>query len=246
MSGHSHAKTIAHQKTITDQKRGQVFSKMARLIAIAVRDGGPNIETNYRLKIAFERAKNFNMPSDNIERAIRSASGGIEGKNLNEFVFEAYGPGGIALLIEGITDNKNRVLLEIKQILSQRDGKLAQEGSVRWMFERKGVIVILLDSQPEQWKNKEALELKTIEAGAQNFIWRPGNLLEVHLPIDSIQSVKEDFEKEGIKIESSSTDWVAKDEIPVEEASARKQVEKLFSDLDENNDVQDVYSNLKD
>ena len=246
MSGHSHAKTIKHAKGITDQKRGQVFSKMARLIAIAVRDGGPNIETNYRLKIAFERAKNFNMPNDNIERAIKSASGGLEGKNLNEFIFEAYGPGGIALLIEGITDNKNRVLLEIKQILSQRDGKLAQEGSVRWMFERKGVIVILLDSQPEQWKNKEALELKTIEAGAQNFIWRPGNLLEVHLPIDSIQSVKEDFEKEGIKIESSSTDWVAKDEIPVEEASDRKQVEKLFSDLDENNDVQDVYSNLKD
>ena len=245
MSGHSHAKTIAHQKSISDQKRGQIFSKMARLIAIAVRDGGPNVETNYRLKIALERAKNFNMPNDNIERAIKSASGGLEGKSLNEFIFEAYGPGGIALLIEGITDNKNRVLLEIKQILSQRNGKLAQEGSVRWMFERKGVIVVLLDNQPEQWKNKEALELRIIEAGAQNLIWRPGNFLEVHVPIDSIQSIKEDFEKEGIRTESSSADWVAKDEIPVEESDI-KQVEKLLSDLDENNDVQDIYSNLKD
>jgi len=245
MSGHSHAKTVAHQKSISDQQRGQVFSKMARLIAIAVRDGGPSIETNYKLKIAIERARSFNMPNDNVERAIKSASGGLEGKNLSEFIFEAYGPGGTALLIEGITDNKNRVLLEIKQILSQRNGKLAQEGSVRWMFERRGVISILLDDQPEQWKNKEALELKAIEAGAQNLVWRPDNFLEIHTTVDNVQSVKEILEKDNIEIKSSSVDWVTKDEIPVEE-SARKNMEKLLSDLDENNDVQDVYSNLKD
>lgn len=245
MSGHSHAKTIAHQKNITDQKRGQIFSKMARLVAIAVRDGGPNIETNYKLKTAIERAKEFNMPNDNIDRAIKSAGGGLDGKTLNEFLFEAYGPGGIALLIEGITDNKNRVLLEIKQILTQHNGKLAQEGSVRWMFERKGVVAILLDDQPESWKNKEALELKAIEIGAENFVWRPDNLFEVQTAADKVQIIKEEFEKQGIKIESSSIGWTAKIEIPISETD-KKRAEKLFNDLDENNDVQDAYSNLKD
>lgn len=239
MSGHSHAKTIAHQKSITDQKRGQVFSKMARLIAIAVRDGGANTETNYKLKTAIERAKNFNMPNDNIDRAIKSASGGSEGKSLNEFLFEAYGPGGIALLIEGITDNKNRVLLDIKKILAQDNGKLAREGSVRWLFEKKGVISII----PEA--NKEMLELKAIEIGAENFIWRPDNLFEVQTAVDKVQTIKEEFQKQGIKIESSSIDWLAKNEVSASETD-RKQAEKLFNDLDENNDVQDVYSNLKD
>ncbi|MBU4351030.1 YebC/PmpR family DNA-binding transcriptional regulator [Candidatus Parcubacteria bacterium] len=245
MSGHSHAKTIKHAKEITDQKRGQIFSKMARAIAIAVRDGGSSIDTNYKLKTTIDRAKNFNMPNENIDRAIKSASGDIGGKNLSEFLFEAYGPGGIAILIEGITDNKNRVLLEIKQILAQRNSKLAQEGSVRWMFERRGIIVILLEDQSEPWKNKEALELKAIEAGAENFIWRPDNLFKVQTTADKAQEVKEEFQRQNIKVESSSIDWVAKNEIPISETD-QKQAEKLFNDLDENNDVQDAYSNLKD
>ncbi len=244
MSGHSHAKTIAHQKSITDHKRGQIFSKMARLIAIAVRDGGPNIETNYKLKTAIERARNFNMPNDNIDRAIKSVGPGLDNKNLNEFLFEAYGPGGIAVLIEGITDNKNRVLLEIKQILAQHSGKLAQEGSVRWMFERKGIIIIIPYNQSESWTNKEDLELKAIEIGAENFAWRPNNLFEVQFSADKIQAAKEEFQNQGVKVESSSVDWIAKNEIPIIGAD-QKQAEKLFSDLDENNDVQDVYSNLK-
>ncbi len=245
MSGHSHAKTIAHQKAITDKKRGQIFSKMARAIAIAVRDGGSSTDTNYKLKTIIDRAKTFNMPNDNIDRAIKSASGGFEGKNLSEFLFEAYGPGGIAVLIEGITDNRNRVLLEVKQILAQCNGKLAQEGSVRWMFERKGIIIILLDGQPEPWKNKEALELKAIEVGAENFVWRPDDLFEVQTTVDNARKVKEEFQRQDIKVESSSIDWIAKSEIPVSEAD-QKQAEMLFNSLDENNDIQDIYSNLKD
>ncbi len=244
MSGHSHSKTIAHQKAITDQKRGQIFSKMVRLITIAVREGGPNIETNYKLKVAIERARSFNTPNDNIERAIKAASGGLEGKELNEFIFEAYGPGGIALIIEGITDNKNRTLGEIKKVLSQYDGKLAQEGSVRWLFERKGVIALIMKNQEGNGKNKETLELKAIEAGAQDIIWRP-DILEIHVPVNLLQATKAMLEKEGVKIDSASADWVAKDEIPLAERD-RARAEKLFDALDENSDVQDVYSNLKD
>jgi YebC/PmpR family DNA-binding regulatory protein len=239
MSGHSHAKTIAHQKAATDQKRGQIFSKTARLIAVAVKEGGTNSETNSTLKAALERAKLVNMPNDNIDRAIKQAVGGQEGKTLTEFSFEAYGPGGIALLIDGITDNKNRTLGEIKQILSQHNGKLVQEGAVRWMFERKGVIVINPENQ-----DKEKLELTAIEAGAQDMTWQE-NLLEIYVPTENLQTAKETLVNQGLKVESATLDWVAKEEIPLS-IPDRTQAENLFLALDENDDVQDVYSNLKD
>jgi len=138
MSGHSHAKTVKRVKEANAKKRGQIFSKLARLISVAVKEGGPNPETNSKLRLAFEIAKEANMPKENIERAIKRASGEAEGEKLEEILFEAYGPGGIAIVIEGITDNKNRALGEIKQILNQHNGKLVGEGAVRWMFERKG------------------------------------------------------------------------------------------------------------
>lgn len=184
MSGHSHFKTIKHAKELTDQKRGQTFSKMARAISIAVKEGGPNPETNTRLKVAIEQAKGFNLPKENIERAIRQATGGGEEATLEEVIFEAYGPGGIAIIIEGITDNKNRTLGEVKQILNQNGGKLVGEGSVKWMFERK--------------------------------IKEPGSL-----------------------------EWVPKQEIEISEKD-RGAAEKLFEALDENEAVQEIYSNLKD
>jgi YebC/PmpR family DNA-binding regulatory protein len=244
MSGHSHAKTIAHAKSITDQKRGQVFSKMARLISIAVKESGANPETNSKLKTAIDRARAFNMPNDNIERAIKQAIGGQEGKSLEEFVFEGYGPGGIALLIEGITDNKNRVLGEIRQLLNQNQSKLVGEGAVRWLFDRKGVIVIDLQKQIVDRQDKEMIELEAIEAGADNLSWSE-NLLEIDLSPDSLQKSKGFLENRGLKIESATIDWVAKEEIvaPAAEAQAAK---RLFELLDDNNDVQDVFSNLKD
>ena len=185
MSGHSHARTIKHQKELTDQKRGQMFSKMARVISVAVKEGGPNPETNNKLKVAMEQAKQFNMPKENIERAIKQATGRGEGANLIEVVFEAYGPGGIAIIIEGITDNKNRALGEIKQILNQNRGKLVGEGGVRWLFERK------------------------------------------------------------VKIEEpGSLEWAAKQDVEVSEKD-KESCQKLFEALDENEAVQEIYSNMK-
>lgn len=137
MSGHSHFKTIKRIKEAGDKKRGQIFSKMARAISVAVKEGGPNPENNPKLKAVIETAKSVNMPKENIERAILRGSGKIEGEKLEEVLFEAYGPGGVAIIIEGITDNKNRALGEIKQVLNQKGGKLVGEKGVRWMFERK-------------------------------------------------------------------------------------------------------------
>lgn len=161
MSGHSHAKTVKRIKEASDKKRGQIFSKLARLISIAVREGGDNPDSNPKLRAAIETARSCNMPKGNIERAILRGSGKLSGEKLEEVLFEAYGPGGIAIIIEGITDNKNRALSEIKQTLNKHGGKLVGEGGVRWMFERviKGPGVV-------EWTPKQGLSVdeKTKEA----------------------------------------------------------------------------------
>ena len=243
MSGHSHSKKIKREKAITDQKRGQMFSKMARVIWLAVKEGGINPETNSKLKIAIEKAKGFNLPRENIERAIKQATGGGEEANLEEVLYEAYGPGGIAIIIEGITDNKNRTLGEIKQILSQNNGKLVGEGAVRWLFEKRGVIAVIFASQPSSIKGKEELELAVIEAGAEDVRWY-GDDLEVYTTPENLEKVKKILEEKGIKIDSFSLDWVAKETVDLDEKQ-KEVCQKLFEALDENEAVQEIYSNLK-
>jgi len=243
MSGHSHFSKIKHKKAITDAKRGKVFSKLAREISVAAREKGGNPETNPKLRLVIEKVKQWNLPKENIERAIKRGTGELAGEKLEEILFEAYGPGGIAIIIEGITDNKNRALGGVKQILNQHNGKLASEGSVRWLFERRGAIVIDWESQAENLKDKEELELKAIEAGAENIYWH-NNLLDVYTKIENLEKVKESLEKEGIKIESVSLDWVAKEMIEVNEKQ-KQACEKLFESLDESDAVQEIYSNLK-
>ena len=241
MSGHSHARTIRHQKNLTDQKRGQMFSKMARVISVAVKEGGPNPETNNKLRVAIEQAKQFNLPKENIERAIKQATGGGEETNLEEVFYEAYGPGGIALIIEGITDNKNRALGEVKQILNQYNGKLVAEGAVKWMFERKGCITVNCKLQIEDLQNKEKLEMTVIEAGAEDLYWY-NDSLDIYTDIKDLEKVKKNLEEKGLKIESISLDWKPKEMIDLKEKEACL---KLFEALDELESVQEIYSNLK-
>lgn len=240
MSGHSHARTIKHAKEITDQKRGQMFSKMARVISIAVKEGGPNPEINTKLKVAIEQAKGFNLPKENIERAIKQATGGTEGANLEEVLFEAYGPGGIAIIIEGITDNKNRTLGEIKQILNQNNGKLAGSGSVKWMFEKKGCLEI--QSRKYEEKKKEDLELLVIEAGAEDIYWH-NNILDVYTKPEELEKVKKNLEEKGVQAKSTTLDWVAKEQVELDKKN-KEACQKLFEALDENDAVQEVYSNI--
>ncbi len=243
MSGHSHAKTIKHQKELTNQKKGQAFSKVARSISIAVKEGGPTPETNMKLQQAIEMAKRFNMPKENVENAIKRGTGELTDAKLEEVSFEAYGPGGIAIIINGITDNTNRTLGEVKQTLSQNGGKLVGEGAVKWMFEKKGCIIIDLKLQNEDLKNKEKLELLSIETGAQDILWRD-DILDVYTKTDDLNIVKKNLEEKGVKIESASLDLIAKEEIKPNEKDD-KACQNLFDALDELDDVQEIYSNLK-
>lgn len=243
MSGHSHARTVKHKKDANAKKRSQIFSKMARLISVAVKQGGPKPEINAKLRMAIDNAHVYNMPNENIERAIKRASGDAISGNLEEFLFEAYGPAGTALLIEGITDNKNRSLSAVKKILNQYNGKLVGEGAVRWMFERKGCVIVNIKKQKEELQNKEALELAVIEAGAEDIKWQDDNL-DIYVNIEDLEKTKKALEERGVKIESSTLDWKPKEEIKLEEKE-RVSCLKLFDVLDENDDVQDIYSNIE-
>ena len=242
MSGHSHFASIKHKKAITDAKRGNLFSKISRAISIAVKEKGSDPDTNSGLRLAIEQAKKANMPSDTIKRAVQKGTGELIGETLEEFVFEAYGPGGIAIIIEGITDNKNRTLGEIKQILTQNNSKLSNEGSVRWLFERKGCLILDYKAQPEELKNKEQLELNIIEAGADDIHWH-NELLDVYTKPEDWEKVKKELENRKIKVESASLDWVAKEEVALPE-DKKIACQKLFEELDENDSVQEIYSNV--
>jgi len=243
MSGHSHAKTVRKKKESDAQKRGQIFSKMARLIWVAVKQGGANPETNPKLRMAIETAKSYNVPKENIERAIKQASGEIEGKTLEEVSFEAYGPGGIALIIEGVTDNKNRSLNELKQVLQKYNGKLVGEGGVKWMFERKGCVTIDQNEQPEELKDKEKLEMLAIEAGAEDILWHDGEM-DVYCSVENLNEVKNELAKKGVKIEWLGLDWKPKEMVSLSEKE-KEICLKFFEALDEFDFVQEIYSNLR-
>jgi YebC/PmpR family DNA-binding regulatory protein len=245
MSGHSHAKTILHKKQITDAKRGQIFSKLSRQISVAAREKGDNPETNPALRIVIEKARGFNLPKENIERAIKRGSGGPEDTKLESVLFEAYGPGGIAIIIEGITDNKNRTLGEMKKVLSQNNGKLAGSGSVKWMFERKGCLEIQSGEEGDghKEKKKEDLELLVIEAGAEDIYWH-NNILDIYTKPEELEKVKKSLEEKGVQVESTTLDWVAKEQIELDEKN-KEACQKLFEALDENDAIQEIYSNIK-
>lgn len=244
MSGHSHWSGIKYKKTIADAQRSKAFSKLSREITVAVREGGENQNFNPRLRSAIEKAKSMKMPADNIERAIKRGTGEIEGSKLESVLYEALGPGGIAIIIEGITDNKNRAINEVKQTLNQNKGKLIREGSIKWMFEKRGVITVKRDEK--MIKNKEQqeeLELKAIEAGAEDVRWH-NNTLDIYTKTDELEKVKNKIEETGIKIQSSSLEWIAKKEIDIPEKD-RNDCQKLFEALDRLEVVQEIYSNLK-
>ena len=167
MSGHSHAKTVMATKTANNAKKGKIYSKYGRLITIAVKEGGGSGDAtkNSKLRAAIDQAKNMDMPKENIERAILRGTGELAGEALESVSYEGFGPGGIALIIDGITDNSNRTLSEVRVILNQNGGKMAGEGAVRWMFERKGAIIVSFEG-----KSKDELEMLAIEAGADDVV----------------------------------------------------------------------------
>lgn len=237
MSGHSHWHSIKYKKGAADAKKGKAFSKISREITVAAKDGGGDLNFNSKLRMVVEKARSFNMPADNIERAIKKGTGELEGEKLESVLFEAYGPGGIAIIIEGITDNKNRTLGEIKLILSQNNGKMVGEGGVQWMFDRKGIISVKTEKSEES-------ELAVIESGADDVYWHEEGL-DVYTKPEDLEKVKKTLEDKKFETEAASLGWVAKELLEVSEKD-KESCRKLFDALDENEGVQEIYSNLKD
>jgi len=237
MSGHSKWSTIKHKKAATDKKRGDVFSKMARLITIAARAGGGDLDTNYTLRSVVDKARTLNMPKDNIERAIKKGTGELAGEQLEELLMEAYGPGGAALLVEVVTDNRNRSAGDIRHILSQHGGKLATSGSVQWLFERQGVLQMPAGTIADH----DEFELAAIDAGAADIAWEEDRVL-IYTSPEHLQSLQKALSGQGHTQTEASLEWYAKDAVTLDEKS-QEQLERLFGALDDHDDVQGVYTN---
>ena len=245
MSGHSHAKTVKRTKDANAAKKGKAFSKMARLISLAAKDGG-DPEMNAKLKNAIEQARGFNMPKDNIERAIKRGSGEEKGEQLEEVLYEVLGPGGVNIILEGITDNKNRTLLEVKQILQKHNAKLADGGSLKWAFSQKGVLTIKIE-RDGRVDTSENLEMSAIEAGAQDIHIRAydnEDYMEITTNPEELETTKQNLLDRGITIEASSLDWIANEKIELDPRQTQS-YEKLFDALDDHEAIQAIYSNLK-
>ncbi len=260
MSGHNKWSQIKHRKALTDAKKGKLFSKMSRLISITSRAKGKDPQANPTLRTLMDKARSINMPIDNIERAITKGTGELEGAQIDEFIIEAYGPGGSALLIEGTTDNNNRSISELKFLLSEHDGKLANPGSVLWLFERYGLILIKTSAAKAELSSgkaelssgkaelssgkKDELELTAIDSGAQDIKWSDKEIMEVYTKPDELEKIKKSLEEKKIVPEDASLIWVPKNEIIINDPKDRERLEKLLEMLDDHDDVNEVYTNV--
>lgn len=238
MSGHSKWAQIKRKKGVADQRRGQAFSKIARMITLAAKTG-TDPETNYRLRLALEKAKEVNMPGSTIEKAIKGAS--KEGTQLEEVMYEAYGPFGVALLIQVVTDNKNRASSQVKSALTKLSGSMGGAGSVSWIFQQKGLITI--DVSNMESAKKDELELKVIDLGAED-IKEEDSILEIYTAPKEAHRISEELKKQGFKIESVDLEMRPKNTIKIEDSAKADKILKLMDELENLEDVDQVYANF--
>jgi len=236
MSGHSKWSSIKHQKGVTDARRGQLFTKLTREIIVVVRQGGSNPESNFRLRLAVQKARDNNMPLENIERAIKRGSGEIEGVTLAEMVLEGYGPGGAAILVQALTDNRNRTLQDIRNIFSRSGGSLGENGCVAWLFDPRGLITVPINDL-----DAEELELQAIDAGAED-VKVENNYLEVYTKPEDMEKTRAAMEQQNLTIASSELIMTSKNMVELEEKPALQTL-KLLDKLEELDEVQHVTTN---
>ncbi len=234
MSGHSKWSTIKRAKGTADAKRSQLFTKLAKAISVAARDGD-DPTMNAKLRLAIDRARSFSMPKDSIERAVQKGAGTGEGNKLEEVRYEAYGPGGVALLIDALTDNRNRASAEIRHLLEKHGGRMADVGSVAWMFELKGLAQI---TKPADW---EEIELLLIEAGADD-IQTQDNDVMITCPPEAFEDIKELLTSKDINASYLSLEPIAKTNVPVDDENSSK-LNELTEALEANDDVTNIYNN---
>jgi YebC/PmpR family DNA-binding regulatory protein len=241
MSGHSKWATIKRKKGATDAARGRLFTRLIKEITIAAKNGGGNPDGNPRLRLAIQTAKGSNMPADNIKRAIQKGTGELPGVSYEEVTYEGYGPGGVAILVEVVTDNNNRTVSEMRHVFSRNNGNLGQSGSVAWMFQRKGHIVVPTAGQGSSLNEDELLTI-ILDAGAEDMQTDEETFSITTTPAQ-FDAVKKAIEDKGIKIESAALQMIPQNTLKITGKEA-EQTLKLMEALEEHEDVQNVYSNF--
>lgn len=238
MSGHSKWHTIKHKKGALDAKRGKIFTKLIKEITVAARTGGSgDVDSNARLRKVVTDAKGQNMPNDTIDRAIKRGTGELEGVSYDEVMYEGYGPNGVAVMVEGLTDNRNRTVAEIRHIFSKNGGNMGESGSVAWMFDKKGYIVV-----DKAAKSEEELFEIAIEAGADD-MQDDGDVFEIYTAPDAFDTVLEAIKAAGIEPQAAEISQIPQNYIKLEGGAAKTML-KLYDALDDNDDVQKVYANF--
>jgi YebC/PmpR family DNA-binding regulatory protein len=241
MSGHSKWAQIRRSKGVNDARRGQLFTRLGREIVVAVREGGGgDVNANFRLRMAVQRARDANMPLDNIERTIKRAMGGSEGENLEEITYEGYGPGGTAILVQTVTENRNRTVAEVRNAFNRNAGNMGESGSVDWLFENKGVIEVELNG-----KDPDELSIEAIDMGADD-VEEPSpedEVLVVYTDPAEVEKVHQTLEENGYKVRRAERSLVPKTKVEISEEKVAHQVIRLLEKLEDLDDVQNVHTN---
>jgi YebC/PmpR family DNA-binding regulatory protein len=238
MSGHSKWSTIKHKKGASDKKRGQLFTKLSRAIIVAAKEGGADPSANAALAAAIAKARSYSMPKDNIERAVQRGAGGGEGSDSYDAItYEGYGPDGVAIIVEALTDNRNRTAADVRAIFSKHNASLGTPGSVAWQFERKGVVLVAADVVDE-----DELVLQAADAGAED-VERDGEVWQVTTDAADLATVRDALEAAGLAITSAELTLVPKNTVALDEDGARKLL-RLIDAREEQDDVQDVHANF--
>src|SRR6476620_6611089 len=239
MSGHSKWASIKHKKAATDARRGQLFTKLARAISVAAREGGGDPDSNFTLSAAIQKARDYSMPKDSIQRAIdRGIGAGADGETIERVLYEGYGPSGVAILVEALTDNRNRTAADVRAAFAKHEGNLGGSGAVAWLFERRGVILV----DAERFDEDE-LMLAAAEGGADD-IEQEGSSFRVTCTPESLSAVRQAIEDAGIEVDSAELTMVPKTTIELDDENAAKKTLRLIDALEESDDVQEVYSNF--
>lgn len=238
MSGHSHWSGIKHKKAIVDAKRGKLWSKIARIIIVAAKSGGGDPAANLSLRYAIEKAKEANMPKDTIEKAIKKGTGELGGVHYEEVLYEGYGPGGVAIMVEGLTDNRNRTAPEIKKIFERRGGSMGASGCVGWMFSKKGLITVSTSAANED----ELMEL-ALSAGADD-LQNTGDLYEITCEPGAYDELKKVLEGKQVPLVSAELSMVPQNTVPIQDEDTARKVLGMLEDFEDHDDVQNVYANF--
>ncbi|GAA0747712.1 YebC/PmpR family DNA-binding transcriptional regulator [Clostridium oceanicum] len=239
MSGHSKWHNIQAKKSKTDAKRGKIFTKIGKEIMVAVKQGGANAETNSRLRDVIAKAKSNNMPNDTISRSIKKASGAMDGVNYEKIVYEGYGPNGVAVIVEALTDNKNRTAGNVRHTFDKHGGNLGASGCVGWMFQTKGQIII----ERKENMDEEEVMMEVLEAGAEDFN-SEDEVFEVITSVEDFGTVRENLESSGYEFASAEITMIPDNNVEVDLNDAKK-VEKLIDTLEDDDDVQNIYHNAE-